>query len=48
MIERVLVVGGTVLNGVGANAAAPVPVAGARVDLLAPTGTRRATATTDP
>lgn len=43
--ERELVVGGVVLDARPPNAAAPLPVAGARVDLLSTAGTIRATTT---
>jgi Pvc16 N-terminal domain/Carboxypeptidase regulatory-like domain len=47
-LERVLVIGGVVLDGRPPHAAAPVPVAGARVDLQSSTGTFRAATTTGP
>jgi hypothetical protein len=46
--ERLLVVGGVVLDARPPNNVAPVPVAGARVDLLEPGGQARARVTTDP
>jgi hypothetical protein len=46
--ERTLVIGGVVLDARPPNAATPVPVAGARVDLLSSTGTFRAATTTSP